>query len=119
MTGLRDYFDYLQDIVDAANKAEHFVKGQDFESFVANDEKVFAVIRALEIIGEAAKQVPDDVRARYPDVPWREMAGLRDVLIHQYFGVQLNRIWTTLHEDLPRVRDSVQRILSDFDHNSQ
>jgi uncharacterized protein with HEPN domain len=78
MKSQRDYADYLQDMLDAAQKARRFVEGVDFEDFATNDEKVFAVVRALEIIGEAAKRVPASVRKRYPEIPWREVAGMRD-----------------------------------------
>lgn len=115
MTGARDYADYLRDIVDAAGKAERFVEDTDFEGFSANDEKIFAVIRALEVIGEAAKNVPEDLRQQYPHIPWRSMAGMRDVLIHQYFGVQLQRIWTTVQEDIPTVREAVAGVLAEIE----
>ena len=77
----RDYTDYLRDILDAAQKAERFIAGVEFEAFQTNDEKVFAVIRALEIIGEAARHISPALRARYPEVPWREVAGMRDKLV--------------------------------------
>lgn len=115
MTGERYYAEYLRDIVDAASKAERFVENVDFESSARNDEKVFAVIRALEVIGEATKYVPEEIRSRYPSVPWRSMAGMRDVLIHQYYGVQLHRFWATVQEDIPMVRDKVAGILVDVD----
>jgi uncharacterized protein with HEPN domain len=76
---------YLRDILDACNKAQQFVAGMSFEQFADDDKTTFAVIRALEIVGEAAKKVAPEVRANYPKVPWREMAGIRDKLIHDYF----------------------------------
>lgn len=110
----REYVDYLQDILDAARKARRFVEGIDFDTFAANDEKVFAVIRALEIIGEAAKKVPKSVQKRSPEVPWRDVAGMRDKLIHGYFGVNLRRVWETVLGDLPPLQAGVERILADL-----
>ena len=107
----RSSADYLNDILDAAEKAVRFVSGLTFEEFRDNDEKVYAVIRALEVIGEASKSVPTHVRRRYPEVPWKEIAGMRDKLIHGYFGVNLKRVWDTVQIDLPPLRDVVERML--------
>ncbi len=86
----RELTDYLHDIMDAIQKIERFIEGLDFAQFAGDDKTNFAVVRALEIIGEATRKIPNSVRARYPSVPWREMAGLRDKLIHDYFLVSLS-----------------------------
>ena len=82
MKAKREYLDYFEDIQDALDKIETFTVGLDFESFAKDDKTTFAVIRALEIIGEAARKIPKAIRSRHPDVPWQDMAGMRDKLIH-------------------------------------
>lgn len=68
-------------------KAQSFIEGMKFKDFAGDSKSIFAVIRALEIIGEAAKKIPNDIPSRSPEIPWKDMAGMRDVLIHDYFGV--------------------------------
>ncbi|MGH9855939.1 MAG: HepT-like ribonuclease domain-containing protein, partial [Blastocatellia bacterium] len=97
----RTYFDYLADILDAIGKVSRFIEGLTFEEFAQDDKTVFAVVRGLEIIGEATKQIPSSVRDSCPEIPWREMAGMRDKLTHGYFGVNLMVVWKTSTEDLP------------------
>ncbi|PKL65810.1 MAG: DUF86 domain-containing protein [Methanomicrobiales archaeon HGW-Methanomicrobiales-3] len=101
--------EYLSDIRDAIHSAREFSKGVTFEEFQNNREKQFAIIHALEIIGEAAKQVPVSVRDEYPDIPWRDIAGMRDRLIHGYFSVNLERLWNTVLEDLPRLEAALKK----------
>jgi uncharacterized protein with HEPN domain len=97
----RIYIDFLRDTLENVEKALRFVEGMDGDDFLRDEKTIFAVIRALEIVGEAAKKIPDEIRGKYPDIPWREMAGMRDKLIHDYFGVNLRLIWKTIQEDLP------------------
>ena len=106
--------DYIRDILDAIDKAAQFAPGDDFDSFVADSKTIFAVVRALEIIGEAAKQIPDGIRAKYSDVPWREMTGMRDKLTHEYFGMKLDTVWKTLKQDLPALRPLMAQMLADL-----
>jgi len=96
--------DYLLDILDAMDKAEQFIGSLDLRAFRQDDKTAFAVIRSLEIIGEAAKKVPANLRRRFPGIPWKSLAGMRDKLIHDYVGVSLEVVWRTVKEDVPAVR---------------
>lgn len=98
-------------MLDATEKALYFVRDLDESSFSENEEKVFAVMHALEIIGEAAQHIPREIRDHYPDVPWRSIAGTRDKLIHAYFEVHKSRLWITVQNDLPALRVALRRIL--------
>ena len=111
---MRDYQLYLQDIFTAMVAAQAFVEGMDFETFAADDKTSSAVIRKLEIIGEAVKNVPLEIRQQYPQVPWRDMAGMRDWLIHGYFGVDYSRVWLTVENRIPLVQPIIAQILKDI-----
>jgi hypothetical protein len=103
---------YLEDIIDAINSIEKYTRGLTFNAFVEDRRTVDAVIRNFEVIGEATKHVPERIRRDYPKVPWKDMAGMRDKLIHGYFGVQLDVVWKTVKERLPVVRPLVQEALA-------
>lgn len=108
---MRNHMLYLKDILAAVDSVEEFVAGMDFEAFQADDKTTSAVIRKFEIIGEATKHLPDEIRQSYPSVPWKEMAGMRDKLIHFYFGIDYQLVWRTIKERLPQVRQQIQKIL--------
>ncbi len=111
----RDYGDYLEDILYSIDAIEEFTYGLDLEDFLEDKKTVFAVVRSFEIIGEATKNIPFDIREKYPYVPWKNMAGMRDVVIHGYFGVDNAVIWKTLKEDIPGLKGKIKRILDDLD----
>ncbi|HHP7230018.1 MAG TPA: DUF86 domain-containing protein [Xenococcaceae cyanobacterium] len=98
----RSIRDYLEDILEAINATEDFIKELDYDSFAQDRKTIFAVSRAIEIIGEASKQIPSQITAQYPNVPWREIAKMRDKMIHHYFGINLKILWNTANNDLPR-----------------
>lgn len=105
--------DYLQDILDTIESCERFIEGMDFDEFISDEKTTFAVRHALEIIGEAVKHIPDEIRKEYPSVPWRKIAGTRDVMIHAYFGVNLDVVWKTAKERLPELKNEVEKILKE------
>ncbi|MBI5327836.1 MAG: DUF86 domain-containing protein [Deltaproteobacteria bacterium] len=109
----RSYKDYLQDILDAMNKAQGFVGSMDYEVFQNDDKTAYAVIRALEVIGEATKHVPDNLRQKYTGVPWQDMAGMRDVLIHAYFGVDIETVWLTVTEKISQIKPLIEKVLKE------
>ncbi len=111
MTSKRTVLDYLTDIADAIDAAPAFVAGMDAAQFRADRRTVYAVTHALEIVGEAAKRIPEPVRARYPAVPWRLMAGMRDRLIHGYNTVDIDVLWKTLTEDLPATSPLIAEVI--------
>jgi len=111
---VRDSRLYLKDILAAIESIEAFVEGMDLEAFRVDDKTTSAVIRKFEIIGEAAKGIPEEIRRSYPQIPWKEMAGMRDRLIHFYSGVDYQLVWMTIKERLPQVKPEIQKIVRDF-----
>lgn len=111
---MRNYRIYLSDILEAMVKIEEFVEGLNFENFNGDDKTVSAVIRKFEIIGEATKQIPEEIRRSSSQIPWKEMAGMRDRLIHFYFGVDHKLVWTTIKERVPKVKPLIKKILEEL-----
>jgi uncharacterized protein with HEPN domain len=106
----RDYRVSLDDILEAAEAIREFTAGMTFEEFRKDRRTSHAVIRDLEVIGEAAKNVPEEVRNRYPEVEWKRMAGLRDILSHHYFGVNVEIVWDIVQNKLPALVEQVRRM---------
>jgi uncharacterized protein with HEPN domain len=111
----RDLRLYLDDILDAIEKIGNYVEGLSFEEFSADSKTVDAIVRNFEIIGEATKRIPLETKEKYPQIPWKMMAGTRDKLIHEYFGVNLQVLWKAVKEDLPPVKRSVKPLLEKMD----
>jgi uncharacterized protein with HEPN domain len=109
----RSYWDYVMDIAQSIEDAQGFVRGYAFDDFKKDKRTVYAVVRAIEVIGEAAKNIPDSIRSRYPNIPWKDMAGMRDKLIHAYFGVDLEVLWKTVQQDLPLLKRMISEILAE------
>lgn len=100
----REYKDYIKDIIEAMESIKKFTSGLTFEDFKEDDRTISAVIRKLEIMGEAVKNIPLSIRNKNKQIPWKKMAGIRDKLIHEYFGVNVKVVWKTIKEDLPKVK---------------
>jgi uncharacterized protein with HEPN domain len=110
----RDVTLYLADIIENMRDAQRFVEGITFDNFRSNKMAVNAVLRSIEVIGEAVKNVPEDIRNRRPAVPWRNMARMRDRLIHIYFGIDYLRVWETVRDAIPPILPEIQSLLDDL-----
>ena len=111
----REYSDYVEDILSAMDKASSFIKGISFEDFKSDDKTIFALVRAIEIIGEATKHIPDDARQKYSEIPWKEMAGMRDVLIHDYISVDVETVWLTANDKIPQIRPMIEKMAKELE----
>jgi uncharacterized protein with HEPN domain len=111
MTSGRDYLDYFQDIVDMMDTVQQLVATMTYEAFLQDQRTKLAVTKAIEIIGEAAKNIPSSVRDDYPDVPWKQMSGMRDKLTHAYFGIDFEIVWKTASELIPALTPVVRDVL--------
>jgi len=110
----RDLTQFLQDILEAIDDIEGFVKEMEFNEFSGDKKTIYAVMKALEIIGEATKNLPDTLKNEYPDVPWKFMAGIHDKVVHGYFVVDLPIIWSTAKKDAPSLKSSFEEILEEI-----
>src|SRR3989337_3789709 len=102
---------YLRHMIDAISDIKRFMKGLTKEEFFENKEKQYAVLRALEIIGEATKNLSKEMKAKHSEIQWKDIAGMRDKLIHEYFGVNLNLVWETVKKNIPELEKQISEML--------
>jgi len=110
----RDYSLYIKDILDCIERVEEFVGDMNFDEFLVDDKTSSAVVRKLEIIGEATKNIPKSITQKYEEIPWKEMARMRDKIIHFYFGVDYEIVWSVIKERLPEIKPTIRQILEDM-----
>lgn len=110
----RDYRDYLGAILASIEKIEEFTRGFTLARFSTDDKTQLAVVKSLEIIGEAAKKIPAGLKRKHPDIPWRAISGMRDKLVHEYFGINVKVVWNTVVDDIPPLKPVIRKLLKDL-----
>lgn len=115
----RDYQLFIKDIVAAMEHIEDFVGEMTLEEFKSDEKTSSAVIRKFEIIGEAVKHVPPKIRDKYKDVQWKSMAGMRDRLIHAYFGVDYDLVWSAIKTEIPNLKPKLNKVISDMEQEEK
>lgn len=110
---------YIKDILKNMEKAEKFIKGITYEDFASDEKTNYAVVRCIEIIGEAAKNIPENIRRKYPDIPWKKMSGMRDKTSHFYFGIDMKKVWLAVKRDIPKIKTQIRKILKDISNEKK
>jgi uncharacterized protein with HEPN domain len=111
----RNFLIFLHDIIDNIHRIERFTQGISFDAFRDDEKTYFATIQCIEIIGEAAKHIPQSVRADYPGIPWNDVAGMRDKLIHSYFGTDPGRVWMVVTDDIPVLKPQIEAVIKAYE----
>ena len=109
---------YIKDILEYMERAERHIRDLNYEQFLKDDKTCDAVIRCIEVIGEAAKNIPDEIRNKYSSIPWRDIAGMRDKLIHGYFTVDFETVWLVVKEEIPKLKPMITKVLEDLEKES-
>lgn len=112
---MTDFIVYIDDMLDAVKKGISLVEDISFSEFKVDDKTQFAVIRAIEIIGEASKKIPTEIKKQYREIPWKEIGGMRDKLIHDYFGVDIEVVGKTVEEDLHSLKPLLVQMKKELD----
>jgi len=110
----REYTLYLKDMLENIEKANYFIENLTYEDFKADERTNFAVIRCLEIVGEASKSIPKEIKSKYNDIPWKDIAGLRDKIVHGYSEINLFRVWLVVKEEFPILKEEIENIMKDL-----
>lgn len=114
----RSYIIYMQDMLYAMQKIHSFIEEIDYNKFQEDEKTQDAVIRNFEIIGEAANQIPEKIKNAYPDIPWNEMYGLRNIVSHHYFGIDYALIWKIASDQLPKNEDDLRKVINNEERNN-
>ena len=110
----REYKDYVLDIYYSTEEIRKFTEGFSFEKFQNDKKTVYAVVRAIEIIGEAVKNIPSSVKSKHKEIPWRDAADMRNKLIHEYFGVNLKVVWRAVEKDVPELKSKMFELMNEL-----
>lgn len=114
----RDYFLFIEDILNAIQKIEKYTENETFETFSMDDKTIEAVIRNFEIIGEAASNIPKEIQEKYPYVEWKRMVGFRNVLIHNYFGIEILTVWNTVKNNIPSLKENMRKMKDSYEQTN-
>lgn len=115
----RDFRLFVKDIISAMDSIEKFVSDMTIDEIEQDDKTSSAVIRKFEIIGEATKQIPDALRSRHPEIPWRRMSGMRDRLVHAYFGIDYKLVWDAIKVEIPNLKPKLEKILTELEEEGK